>query len=91
MKPPTSARLPYPPPYQDLATLALHICAGQSTIEQWVKNGLFPAPRKVGGKRLWCWQEVESHLAGRCDVIETNDLARRITEGTRKAVAHRNR
>jgi len=26
------------PPFQDLATLARNICAGQSTIERWVKQ-----------------------------------------------------
>jgi hypothetical protein len=40
--------LPYPPPYQDLATLSAHICAAESTIENWVRLGLFPEPKKVG-------------------------------------------
>ena len=57
-------RLPYPPPYMDLATLSQHICAGESTIENWVKLGQFPPPRKIGGKRLWKWEDVERHLAG---------------------------
>lgn len=57
--------LPYPPPWQDLATLAKHICAGERTIERWVKEGVFPGPRKrVKGKNLWWWKEVEEHLAG---------------------------
>jgi hypothetical protein len=43
--------LPYPPPFQDLATLAEHICTGESTIENWVRQGLFPAPKKIGGKQ----------------------------------------
>jgi hypothetical protein len=56
--------LPYPPPFQDLATLSAHICAAESTIENWVKLGLFPGPtKKVGGKRLWRWKDVERHLA----------------------------
>jgi predicted DNA-binding transcriptional regulator AlpA len=55
--------LPYPPPFQDLATLAEHICAGESTIERWVKEGKFPLPKMQGGKRLWSWKEVEKHLA----------------------------
>src|SRR5215467_1960237 len=42
--------LPYPPPYQDLATLSAHICASESAIENWVRLGLFPPPRKVGGQ-----------------------------------------
>jgi predicted DNA-binding transcriptional regulator AlpA len=58
------SRLPYPPPYQDLTTLAEHICTGESTIEHWVKTGQFPAPRKIGGKRLWVWKEVEKHIVG---------------------------
>jgi hypothetical protein len=40
--------LPYPPPYQDITTLSEHICAAESTIENWVRLGLFPEPRKVG-------------------------------------------
>jgi hypothetical protein len=54
--------LGYPPPFMDLETLSDHICSGQSTIEKWVRTGLIPAPKKIGGKRLWCWKEVEKHL-----------------------------
>jgi hypothetical protein len=80
-------RLPYPPPYQDLATLALHVCAGESTIENWVKLGLFPAPKKIGGKRIWCWKEVERHLAGSDSGMPSSadDLTARITNATRRA------
>lgn len=55
-------RTPYPPPYQDLATLAEHICYGESMIEAWLRQGLFPAPKKIGGTRLWRWHDVEPHL-----------------------------
>lgn len=81
-------RLPYPPPFQDLATLAEHICAAESTIENWVKMGNFPKPRLQGGKRLWRWKDVERHLAGTTDEAPTapSDLAERITNGTRKAL-----
>jgi predicted DNA-binding transcriptional regulator AlpA len=80
-------RLPYPPPYQDLATLALHICAGESTIENWVKMGLFPTPKKIGGKRLWCWKEVERYLADNNSDVPSyaDDLTTRITNATRRA------
>jgi hypothetical protein len=78
--------LPYPPPYQDLATLSEHICAAESTIENWVKMGLFPAPKKVGGKRLWQWKEVERHLAANGEGVPTLDqVAERITNATRQA------
>lgn len=83
-----TGELPYPPPFQDLATLARHVCAGESTIENWVKMGLFPPPRKIGGKRIWCWKEVEKHLARKNDSLPSSvdDLAARITNGTRRAV-----
>jgi predicted DNA-binding transcriptional regulator AlpA len=54
--------LPYPPPFQDLASLAEHLCAGESTIERLVREGRFPQPKKMGGKNIWCWSEVVSFL-----------------------------
>lgn len=81
-------RLPYPPPFQDLATLAEHICAAESTIENWVKLGMFPKPRLQGGKRLWRWKDVERHLAADAEQVTTtpSDHAQRITDATRKAL-----
>lgn len=54
--------LGYPPPYQDLATLAEHLCMGESTIEEHVRRGIFPAPIMQGTKRLWSWKAVQKHL-----------------------------
>lgn len=80
--------LPYPPPFQDLATLSAHICAAESTIEGWVKMGLFPPPKKVGGKRLWQWKEVERHLAANGEGVPTLDeVAERIRHATRQAAS----
>jgi hypothetical protein len=76
--------LPYPPPFMDLATLAEHICCGESTIEKWVKEGILPEPRKVGGKRLWRWKEVEQHLALNPKVTPISEVER-IREATRAA------
>jgi hypothetical protein len=53
--------LPYPPPYQDLQTLAEHNCTGESTIENWVQLGLILRRRK-SGDGLWRWEEVEQYL-----------------------------
>ena len=80
--------LPYPPPFMDLATLSSHICAGESTIENWVKMGIFPKPRMQGGKRIWSWRAVEKHLAGEADAAPStpSDLAGRITNATRQAL-----
>jgi hypothetical protein len=85
--------LPYPPPFQDLATLAEHICAGESTIENWVRLGIFPQPKKMGGKRLWAWKEVERHLATVGELSSSSspdEEAQRIREATH-AAASRNR
>ena len=84
--------LPYPPPYQDLATLAAHICAGESTIENWVKLGLFPAPKKVGGKRLWRWKDVERHLAAENGMVAASpdQQAEGIRNATRAAASQHN-
>jgi hypothetical protein len=83
--------LPYPPPFQDLATLAEHICCGETTIENWVKTGVFPPPRMQGGKRLWSWKEVERHLAGDDSAMATSahGLTARITDATRRAAEGR--
>lgn len=82
--------LPYPPPFQDLATLSAHISVAESTIENWVKLGLFPLPKKVGGKRLWQWKEVEQHLARRGDngSPSADEQADRIRAATKAAAAH---
>jgi predicted DNA-binding transcriptional regulator AlpA len=64
--------LPYPPPYQGVATLAEHLDVSESTIDNWVKLGQFPKPKKIGGKRLWSWREVRRY-------IEAPDLEERVT------------
>ena len=66
--------LAYPPPWQDLRTLAEHICAAESTIENWVRQGIFPPPRKVGGKNMWRWKEVDTY-PGDVSLSETTGLA----------------
>jgi hypothetical protein len=85
--PPIKGRLPYPPPFQDLATLSEHICTGQSTIESWVRRGLFPLPKTIDGKCLWSWQEVESFLSHAEETSSApGDELLRIREATRKIV-----
>ena len=82
-------RLPYPPPFMDLATLAEHVCASERAIENWVKMGTFPAPRMQGGKRLWEWKKVQRYLAADDDAAPTapGDQVGRIRDATRKALA----
>lgn len=93
MSAPDLERLLYPPPFMDLATLARHICSGESTIENWVKMGQFPAPRMQGGKRLWRWKEVEKHLAGdgvASAASEHDQRLKDITNAGREASGRRN-
>jgi predicted DNA-binding transcriptional regulator AlpA len=54
--------LPYPPPWQDKATLCEHLCLGDTTVDDWVKRGVLPPPRKRGGKLMWKWMEVDQWL-----------------------------
>jgi len=76
--------LSYPPPFQDLKTLAAHVSMSEHTIENLVKQGTFPAPRKNKcGKRLWVWKEVEAWLAAPDDDAPANELDR-IREATRR-------
>jgi hypothetical protein len=72
------------PPWQDISTLCANICVCERTVDAWVKRGLLPLPRLIGGKRLWKWAEVDEYL-GR-DSLKTNednDVAR-IREATRR-------
>lgn len=78
------------PRYADLATLARHLCSSESAIETLVRQGKFPQPYHLGGKRLWRWSEVERTItASRDDVVvpaestgeSIREAARRISRG----------
>lgn len=58
----TAKPISYPPPFQDMATLCLHICASPNTVDKWVVDGLLPQPRMKGGKKMWFWPEVQEYL-----------------------------
>jgi hypothetical protein len=81
--------LSYPPPYQDLRTLAEHLCLGESTIEHWVKLGKLPPPVVNDGKRLWRWKDVEVYLAPKdsTGAPSGDDELRRIRDATRRAAS----
>jgi hypothetical protein len=83
--------LPYPPPFMDLATLAEHICMGESTIERHVREGLFPPPTTVQvGKKLWSWKVVQRHLEGKGNSAPLSPSQQRegsITDAVRKDIA----
>lgn len=82
--------LPYPPPYMDIATLALHVCMGERTIEEHVQQGIFPKHTKMqGGKRLWSWKVVTRHLDGKATDAPLSPSQQRegIADATRKEIA----
>lgn len=80
--------LPYPPPFMDIDTLSQHCCLSPDTIEAHVKQGIFPSPRKQGGKRLWSWARVQRHLAPADNQVPTSptDQVREITNAVRKEI-----
>lgn len=72
------------PRYVGLDTLARMIDTGASTIEGWVRVGQFPQPRKVGGKRLWSWKEVERFIEHPTDNVLPIEQGRDIREATKR-------
>jgi excisionase family DNA binding protein len=58
------------------ALLGVH----RSTIWRWLDGGLIPAPRRVGGRTLWCRAEVELFARGG-SMAEFARLRRRAVRG----------
>ncbi|MEO6382013.1 MAG: hypothetical protein ABIO35_08445 [Nitrobacter sp.] len=84
----TDRPLNYPPPWQDSVTLSKHLCVSANTVDNWVAQGIIPAPRKRGGKLMWKWSEVDQKLTvGAAD--EPSDLAERVRNGTRRQAENR--
>jgi predicted site-specific integrase-resolvase len=77
--------LPYPPPWQDKETLAAHLSVSANTVENWSAQGKLPAPRKIGGKVMWKWSEVDERLTLVGEGPDT--LAEKIRNGTRAAAS----
>lgn len=73
------------PPWQDAPTLCASICISPGTLDNWVGQGLLPPPRKIGGKRLWKWLEVERYLEAPDNAPDA--VAERIKHATRQALA----
>jgi predicted DNA-binding transcriptional regulator AlpA len=80
------ARLPYPPPWQDMAALCQHICVSTTTVDNWVAQGILPPPRKRGGKLMWKWSEVDEYLTNGRPGASPNSDAERIRDATRRAM-----
>lgn len=55
--------LPYPPPFQDLATLAETLSVSPDDIWLLVKKGALPVPTPSRGEPLWRWETVKNFIA----------------------------
>lgn len=75
------------PPWQDLATLSVHICVSENTVTAWTSQGILPPPRKRGGKLMWKWKEVDEYLTSGGDRSPDAE-AERIRDASRRAEAH---
>lgn len=78
------------PSFMDIDRLSREICLSPDTIEAHVRQGIFPAPRKQGGKRLWSWAKVRRHLDPPDNEAPTSpsDPAREIADAVRKEIEH---
>jgi predicted site-specific integrase-resolvase len=79
--------LPYPPPFQDSATLCAHLCISEGTLDNWVKQGILPPAKMLGGKRMWKWAEIEHLMNGEASITSEQNLVQRVYDATKKAVA----
>ena len=80
------------PRYMSLETLATALDVSESSIEAWVGQGKFPAPKRVGpnGMRRWSWDEVQRTIEGPQDNAAAN-VGERIRNATREEVLRRDR
>ena len=54
------------PLYLELESAAAAICVSRSTLQRMVRDGEFPAPRQLSGRRVgWLVREVEEWAEGR--------------------------
>ena len=84
--------LSYPPPWMDISTLCAHICVSAPTVDAWVRQGLLPPPRLVGGKRMWKWKDVDRCLEGEPDSVAASPGSdiERVRNATRQAAGAKN-
>lgn len=56
-------RLPYPPPFMGLATLAEHLSVSHDDIWLMVRKGALPVPITKMGEPIWRWEAVKTFIA----------------------------
>lgn len=80
--------LPYPPPFQDAATLAKHFCITEDTVRAWVKVGRLPPALPGEGKMLWDYEECKRWIRGEGRIVPTSDaLTLKVFHATKAAAS----
>jgi predicted DNA-binding transcriptional regulator AlpA len=51
-----------PPSFLSKATLAAEFDISESTVDEWVRRGIFPQPVRLGGSVRWRWAEVSASI-----------------------------
>lgn len=64
---------PRPPSYVSKATLAAELDMSESTVDDYVRRGIFPRPLKLGGSVRWCWADVQASLSPMAGQHSDND------------------
>jgi predicted DNA-binding transcriptional regulator AlpA len=77
------------PPWQDMNTLCRNICVSPATVDNWVRDGILPPPRKRGRKLMWKWVEVDQYLSDGNGGQSPDAEAERIRNGTKREVEGR--
>lgn len=84
------------PPWLDRQTLAKHLCCSDRTVDKWAAEGRIPAARRMGGKPMWKWSEVDQWLTigppeqpTEAAPAPANDKAGKIRDATRRALNER--
>ncbi len=76
------------PPWQDMVTLCRNICVSPATVDNWVRDGILPPPRKRGRKLMWKWAEVDQYLTDGSGGSPDAE-AERIRNGTKREIEGR--
>jgi hypothetical protein len=83
----TAGRDGFIPPFMDIVTLCKHICCSKGSIDNWIKQGIFPPPCTVlGSKRLWDWADVEDCLRRKTVGEDLDDVRARIFNATKAEI-----
>lgn len=57
------SKMPVTKEWMTTDDLASHFSCSRSTIWRWVKGGVIPAPRRLGGLNRWRRSEIEALTA----------------------------